>query len=326
MQIAASKDKIEVLLNTRPDKGKLKRFDFPSSQTPKTEPIGLAAVLRRTLGYFFVVTSYFATVIALVMTVIVAFLLVHYKAHIHHLRWRLFKLLYRYAAHSVFRENPLWECIVSIVVLTGFGCALLFAQRWAWNRRADWLRREPILPQIEAVAAPGSGLRLRWYKQKITPIGDRQRNKTIVWERFFNWQSDQDWTWGPFLPLRPARNVPMQPWVWVRLFLALSLAGSAAVVLGEIGCLWGPKLAAQQHWSVPPAVTETLGTLTAMGADPGTRVLLFGIVLSLPLLFFAACLPFHLAWNRRAARLPAARPADHSVSVAETWPPPPKIH
>ena len=149
-----------------------------------------------------------------------------------------------------------------------------------------------------------------------------------MWERFFNWQSDMDWTWGPFLSLRPARTQPMQPWVWVRLFTALSLAGSLLVVLAGVICVLGPRIAAGQHWSLSPAAHETLGTLAAMGADPASRVLLIGMIFSLPLLFFAFCLPFHLAWNRRATRLAAAAPAlepeQGEPGRTESWPPAPK--
>ena len=145
-----------------------------------------------------------------------------------------------------------------------------------------------------------------------------------MWERFFNWQSDQDWTWGPFLPLRPARNAPMQPWVWVRLFTALSLAGSFVIVIGGSVCVWLPRLAVSRHWAVPPGITETLGTIAAMASDTGTRILLIGLLLSLPLLFFAACLPFHLAWNRRATRLAASAPAEAQTTAKDVWPPSPK--
>ncbi len=145
-----------------------------------------------------------------------------------------------------------------------------------------------------------------------------------MWERFFNWQSDMDWTWGPFVGLRPARTQPMQPWVWVRLFTALSLAGSLFVVLIGVACVGGPKIAARQHWSLSPAVTETLGTLAAMGNDPNSRVLLIGMIFCLPPLFFATCLPFHVAWNRRAARLSLTGPAEEEPEQGEAWPPAPR--
>ncbi len=149
-----------------------------------------------------------------------------------------------------------------------------------------------------------------------------------MWERFFNWQSDIDWTWGPFLALRPARDMPMRPWVWVRLFAALSLAGALLVVLGGVACVLGPKVAASQHWVVPTGAAETLATLSAMTSDTGFRLAAAGIVLSLPPLFFGFCLPFHLAWNRRALRL-AQGPCrtDQEAATEETppeiWPPAP---
>ena len=148
-----------------------------------------------------------------------------------------------------------------------------------------------------------------------------------MWERFFNWQSDQDWTWGPFLPLRPARDTPIRPWVWARLFLALSLAGLLGLTLLGVVSIWEPRLAARQHWTMPPGVGETLGTLKAMGNDPATQALLIGLGLSLPLVFALACLPFHVAWNRRAARL-ARMPAADTKTVGGTtsedvWPPAP---
>ena len=119
----------------------------------------------------------------------------------------------------------------------------------------------------------------------------------------------------------------MPVWVWARLFLALSVAGLALVGLVALGCVLGPKLAASQHWRVPPGVSETLGTLAAMAADPGLRLTALGLFLCLPLLFFGFCLPFHAAWNRRAARLSAE--ADFEAGKAEAeraagvWPPAP---
>ena len=62
-------------------------------------------------------------------------------------------------------------------------------------------------------------------------------------ENFFNWQSDMDWTWGPFLMLRPPRDIPMRPWVWVRLFSALSLIGCLLIALLGFVCILGPRLA-----------------------------------------------------------------------------------
>lgn len=150
----------------------------------------------------------------------------------------------------------------------------------------------------------------------------------VMWERFFNWQSDMDWAWGPLLPLRPPRETTLRPWVWVRLFLAFTVLGLLLVALVVFLCALLTRLAAAEHRSLPPLVSETLSTLQAMGADPGTRVLLLGLALSLPLLFFTFCLPYHWAWNRRAARLreQKAREPEPAEARADVWPPAIGIH
>jgi len=142
-------------------------------------------------------------------------------------------------------------------------------------------------------------------------------------ERFFNWQSDMDWAWGPLLPLRPPRAAEMRPWVWMRLFLAFTALGLIGLALVVLLCVLLPRLTAANHSALPPLVSETLSTLQAMVADPGTRVLLAGLVLSLPLLFFTFCLPYHWAWNRRAARLREQGETAPEVSAARAgvWPP-----
>ena len=149
-----------------------------------------------------------------------------------------------------------------------------------------------------------------------------------MWERFFNWQSDMDWAWGPLLPLRPPRDMVMRPWVWVRLFLAFTALGLLLVGLVVFLCVMLPRFAASQRHSLPPLVSETLSTLQAMGGDPGTRVLLLGLALSLPLLFFTFCLPYHWAWNRRVARLREQQKEQVPTAAearADVWPPAPTV-
>jgi hypothetical protein len=147
----------------------------------------------------------------------------------------------------------------------------------------------------------------------------------MMWERLFNWQSDMDWAWGPLLPLRPPREAAMRPWVWARLFLAFTALGLLLALVVLLGLML-PRLAAARHSPLPPLVSETLSTLQAMGADPATRVLLLGLVLSLPLMFFTFCLPYHWAWNRRAAwlREQEAQEPEPAEARADVWPPAPK--
>ena len=150
----------------------------------------------------------------------------------------------------------------------------------------------------------------------------------MMWECFFNWQSDMDWAWGPFLPLRPPRQTVLRPWVWMRLFLVFTALGLLLVALVGFLCLMLPRLASASHHPLPPLASETLSTLQAMGADPGTRVLLLGLALSLPLLFFTFCLPYHWAWNSRARRLreEVGQEAERVGAEAQAgvWPPAPK--
>ncbi len=145
-----------------------------------------------------------------------------------------------------------------------------------------------------------------------------------MWERFFNWQSDWDWAWGPFLPLRPSPMVPMRPWVWIRLFLAFSLLGLLLLAfLGVLGMML-TRWVLSQHRLLPASVSETLTILHAMGADPRTRLLLICLALSLPPLFFLFCLPYHWAWNRRAARLQEEtgdQEREEVETAAGVWPP-----
>ena len=145
-----------------------------------------------------------------------------------------------------------------------------------------------------------------------------------MWERFFNWQSDMDWTWGPMLPLRPPPDTPIRPWVWVRLFLVCTALGLLFLALCAALCVLLPRFASARHLSLPLPVAETLSTLQAMVTDPGTRLLLVGLLLSLPPLFFAFCLPYHWAWNKRAAWLRQSGVPEIVVARADVWPPAPK--
>jgi len=143
-----------------------------------------------------------------------------------------------------------------------------------------------------------------------------------MWEAFFNRQGDADWTWGPFVSLRPPRDTPIRPWMWTRLFVIFSALGLPAVALPALLCVLLPRWAVANHRPLPPPLAETITTSKAMAADPQTQVLLLGLLLSLPVLFFLFCLPYHWAWNRRAARLRANPPATAPCDPPDQWPPP----
>ena len=142
------------------------------------------------------------------------------------------------------------------------------------------------------------------------------------WEQFFNAQSDQDWTWGPFVSLRPARDLPIHPWVWARLFLIFTALGLSFLGLLALAVVLVPLVAAR-HQPLPPPLPETQATLQTMAADPGTRLVLIGLVLALPPLFFLFCLPYHWAWNRRAGRLAGEEGSREPSEAVGVWPPRP---
>ena len=145
------------------------------------------------------------------------------------------------------------------------------------------------------------------------------------WERFFNAQSDQDWTWGPFVSLRPVRDQPIAVWVWTRLFLIFTTLGLGLLALLSLAVVLVPRLV-PRHQPLPPPLPETLATLHTMAADPGTRLTLLGLLLALPPLFFLFCLPYHWAWNRRAERLKhgAEMGEVDPESAVNVWPPAPR--
>ena len=144
---------------------------------------------------------------------------------------------------------------------------------------------------------------------------------SVMWERFFNWQSDQDWSWGPFVSLRPVPSEPLRPWVWLRLFLiftglGLTLIGTLAIVYFILS-----KAIFKHQLHVSSFVSDTLATVQGMLLDPTTQTVFVSLFLSLPLLFALFCLPYHWAWNRRANRLAGQKPPQkNDLGV---WPPSP---
>ena len=143
-----------------------------------------------------------------------------------------------------------------------------------------------------------------------------------MWEQFFNWQSDMDWTWGPFVSLRPPQNQPMPSGVWVRLFLILSITGIVLVGLLMILIWQLPAIASAARQPLPQSELETIRTLRGMYGDPATQALLIGLIFVLPPLFFIFCLPYHEAWNRRAARLQEIL-SETIPEQENVWPPAP---
>lgn len=139
-------------------------------------------------------------------------------------------------------------------------------------------------------------------------------------ERFFNWQSDMDWAWGPFLPLRPPRNVRLTLMFWLKLFGIISLfIVPLAEVLGTILAYYNYTSAQRHEVRITPVVvTEHWVNSTAPG------ILLFPCFWIM-LFSFLSLFASHWAWNRRADRLNRElSPMLAAISIVSgVWPPPP---
>ena len=126
-------------------------------------------------------------------------------------------------------------------------------------------------------------------------------------ERLFNSQTDRmrAGRWALFRKT-PRESLPravsMSLWFWGRLCLAFTawmwLLLALLVLLGLL-LPWSIKASGYQTSPFTIALQTWQLTLN----DNAVRFGLFGAAISLPLLFMAACLPFHWAWNRRAFRL-----------------------
>ena len=144
---------------------------------------------------------------------------------------------------------------------------------------------------------------------------------SLMWERFFNWQSDQDWTWGPFVSLRPVQSEPIRPWVWLRLFLIFTGLGMTLLGTLAIAGFILTKAISKKQLAFSPFVSDTLATVQGMLVDTTAQTVIAVLFLSLPLLFAAFCLPYHWAWNRRASRL--AEEKLTTPNALPVWPPAP---
>lgn len=135
-----------------------------------------------------------------------------------------------------------------------------------------------------------------------------------AFERFFNWQSDADWTWGPLLSWRPAPSVRLDKRFCWKVLGFTALAVPILLFLLRTAPALPGLLAGTFHlsWAAVFAVIRD------------NVFLLFLPVMGLMILM---SVPYLWAWNRRADRLsqlppeqPDASPADANEGV---WPPPP---
>ena len=139
-------------------------------------------------------------------------------------------------------------------------------------------------------------------------------------ERFFNWQSDMDWAWGPLLYLRPPKNVRMTLRFWLTLFgFALLFTVPVGAVLGTLLAYYDYTAAQHREKKITPVVVAEnwLNSTTPEASLFACGLLLLAAFL---MLFLA-----HWAWNRRADRLNREGLVPLPAAMPGVWPPPPKI-
>ncbi len=112
----------------------------------------MKAVLRRAFIFPFLLIAYFAIFFIFTSLIIVAATAIEYRHHIHHLNWRLLKVLFRFAYRTQLSimskdgESPI-DYVFITLGFAALNVVFLLSLRWAWNRRADRLNREANEPQ-----------------------------------------------------------------------------------------------------------------------------------------------------------------------------------
>lgn len=141
-------------------------------------------------------------------------------------------------------------------------------------------------------------------------------------ERFFNWQSDSDWFWGPLLYLRPARHVRMTFLFWLKMIGIIALfAVPIGAILGSLLVYYDYTTVAHHDLKIPPVI------VTENWINQGSPQVVLSNCAWLIAFGISGCFCQHWAWNRRADRLnrEAALMPPTAVEVASVWPPPPAV-
>ncbi len=161
MRLAVTLDKLERgftnFSDLQPNRrfGRRSRLMFPSSQTLPTDTIDMKAVLRRAFICLLLVAALYAGIIFLFVTAIAVTTLFLFLHRIHHLHWRLLKLIYKFAFHVFFNHDPPMQYVFAILVFGVLGLVWLILLRWAWNRRADRLNREGVPSEAAPLVVSG---------------------------------------------------------------------------------------------------------------------------------------------------------------------------
>ncbi len=141
-------------------------------------------------------------------------------------------------------------------------------------------------------------------------------------ERFFNQQSDEDDSWGPFLYLRPLKTVRMTLRLWMTMFSFISLfIIPLGAILGFLLIYYDYAAARHHDTKIPPVVA----TENWINRTPPS-VVFIPCCLILAVMLLCVFLT-HWAWNRRADRLnrEPSLPLPAVADAPGVWPPPPTV-
>lgn len=129
-------------------------------------------------------------------------------------------------------------------------------------------------------------------------------------ERFFNWQSDIDWTWGPLLRWRSARSKVMEAqFYWRSIYLIMWIV-LVYVLLHVVMTL--PSLLVGNFHPMLRAFSKSWNDVPSWFVPSLT-------------LYVLSVLPYVWAWNRRADRLAKLLPEEPAAPIEGIWPPPPSV-
>jgi len=143
---------------------------------------------------------------------------------------------------------------------------------------------------------------------------------TDALERFFNWQSDKDDSWGPFLYLRPPKTARMTQRLWIMMFSFIFLFTiPLGAILGSL-LIYYDYAATQHHDTKIPPVVVTENWMN--GTSPATVLSYGALAIAIAL---AGCFCQHWAWNRRADRLNREPSLPLAAVASGVWPPPPTV-
>jgi hypothetical protein len=140
----------------------------------------------------------------------------------------------------------------------------------------------------------------------------------IDWlEQFFNWTTDQRWSWYPFPTLKPEPLEPISGRRWLKMVTAF---GGLATICWYLAFCFAKMISGQlSFFAAHPAllVTYMPSVLFYYGRNYG-----MWFVIGCPIAYIVMWSPWVFFWNRRARRL-VKQTANMPPGNPDQWPPAP---